>query len=333
VDLRDIARRYSKRYIVKRLATLFVAFFAVLVLNFLLPHLMPGNFVQFYVEALSRQHPGLNIQAFTQRITALYGLNTPLYDQFLSYLRDVASLSPNFGPSLEFYPLNAWTIVTGGVVWTLLLLGLSQAISWSLGIFLGIYMAFRKGKVADKVLQPGFFFLNSIPLFWLGLILVLVFSIDLRILPATGAYTLYPTFTDILKYLILPVAVIVIGTLPSHALVIRSAALEVLSSDFVQASKAQGLRRFTLLTLVLRNSLLPSLTQLFLSIGYLIGGIYTVEIVFSYPGMGTIIYQAIITEDYPVIQAALYLTALVVILANLAADLTYPIVDPRVSYA
>ena len=84
---------------------------------------------------------------------------------------------------------------------------------------------------------------------------------------------------------------------------------------------------------MLKNSLLPSLTQLFLSIGYLIGGIYTVEVVFSYPGMGTVIYQAIITEDYPVIQAALYLTALVVILANLAADLTYPIVDPRVSYA
>jgi peptide/nickel transport system permease protein len=333
VDLRDIARRYSKRYIVKRLSTLLVALFAVLFLNFLLPHLMPGNFVQFYVESLSRQHPGINLQAFTQRIIKLYGLDAPLYGQFLQYLRDVITPTPNFGPSLEFYPLNAWTIVQGGVVWTLLLLGISQLISWVLGIFLGTFMAFRKGKIVDKVLQPSFFFLNSIPLFWLGLILVLVFSIDLRMLPATGAYTLYPTFTSILTHLILPVAVIVIGTLPSHALVIRSAALDVLSSDFVQASKAQGLRGFTLLSLVLKNSLLPSLTQLFLSIGYLIGGIYTVEVVFSYPGMGTVIYQAIITEDYPVIQAALYLTALVVILANLAADLTYPIIDPRVSYA
>ena len=223
MDLRDVARRYSKRYLVKRLSTLLVAFFAVLVLNFLLPHLMPGNFVQFYVEALSRQHPGVNIQAFTQRVTVLYGLNVPLYGQFLHYLKDVVSLTPNFGQSLEFYPLNAWTIVLGGVVWTLLLLGVSQAISWILGIFLGTFMAFRKGKIVDKVLQPGFFFLNSIPLFWLGLILVLVFSIDLRILPATGAYTIYPTFTSILTHLILPVSVIVIGTLPSHALVIRSA--------------------------------------------------------------------------------------------------------------
>ncbi|MEM0121729.1 MAG: ABC transporter permease [Thermoprotei archaeon] len=314
------------------MSTLLIALFAVLVLNFLLPRMMPANFLTLYIETLQREHPGVNAKAIAERVAALYGLNVPLYDQFLRYLREILSFDPNFGPSFQYYPTNAWTVVVYAVKWTLLLLGSSQAVSWLFGIFIGIVMAFGKDRLVDRVLQPAFYFLSTIPLFWIGLMFILVFAVYFKLLPPSGAYGIHPTLISILHHMVLPLFVIVIGTLPTHALVIRGAALEVLSSDFVQAARAQGLRRITLLNMVLKNSLLPSLTQLFLSIGYLIGGIYTVEITFSYPGMGSVIYTAISAQDYPVIQAALYLTTLVVILANLAADLLYPLVDPRVSY-
>lgn len=332
VSFSDFSRRYTKRYIVRRVLTLFVALFVVLILNFLLPRMMPGNFLTLYVESLERQHPGINVQPLVERVKQLYGLNMPFYEQFLHYLREIVSFDPNFGPSFQYYPTNAWTVVVFGLKWTLLLLGTSQAISWLLGILMGIVMAFKKDRLLDRILQPAFYFLSTIPLFWIGLLFILVFAVYFKVLPPSGAYGIHPTITSILRHMVLPVIVIVIGTLPTHALVIRGAALEVLSSDFVQAAKAQGLSGRSFLGMVLKNSLLPSLTQLFLSIGYLIGGIYTVEVTFSYPGMGSVIYNAIVAEDYPVIQAALYLTTLVVILANLAADLLYPIVDPRVSY-
>lgn len=332
VSFSDFSRRYTKRYLVKRILTLFVALFAVLILNFLLPRMMPGNFLTLYIESLERQHPGVNAKAIAERVAALYGLNVPPYEQFLHYLREILSIDPNFGPSFQYYPTNAWTVVVYAVKWTLLLLGTSQAVSWLLGILIGITMALHKDKPLDKVLQPAFYFLNTIPLFWIGLVFILLFAVYFKVLPPSGAYGIHPDLISILRHLVLPLSVIVIGTLPTHALVIRGAALEVLSSDFVQAAKAQGIRRRSFLNMVLKNSLLPSLTQLFLSIGYLIGGIYTVEVTFSYPGMGSVIYNAITAQDYPVIQAALYLTTLVVILANLAADLLYPLVDPRVSY-
>jgi len=294
--------------------------------------MMPGNFIQFFVQSLERQHPGVNGAAYAARIASLYGLNLPFYAQFLHYVQEIVSLPPNFGPSFQYYPTSAWFVVFYAVTWTLLLLGLSQVISWVAGIFLGIYMAMKKDRYIDKMLQPAMYFLNTIPLFWLGLVFILIFAVDLHALPAGQAYDVTPTAGSVLVHLVLPTAVIVISSLPSHALVIRGVALEVLSSDFIQVSKAQGIRKRTFYGRVLRNSMLPSLTQLFLSIGFLIGGIFTIEYTFSYPGMGTVIANAIFNEDYPVIQAALYLTTLVVLLSNLAADLLYPVVDPRVSY-
>jgi peptide/nickel transport system permease protein len=331
--LRSLARKYTKRYLAKRIINMLIVFFAVLVLNFVLPRMMPGNFIQIFVQQLERTHPGTNTQVIAQRVEALYGINLPYYAQFLNYVRQIVSFNPNFGPSFAYFPTNAWYLVSYALTWTLILLGTSQVISWVTGIFLGIYMAMHKDKLLDRVLQPGLYFLNTIPPFWLGLIFILVFAIDLRLLPASGAYDVTPTLVGVISHMILPTAVIIAVTLPSHALVVRGVTLEVLSSDFVTVSKAQGLSGRTLYGRVLRNSMLPSLTNLFLSIGFLIGGIFTVEYTFSYPGMGTVIATAIFNEDYPVIQAALYVTTLVVLLSNLAADLLYPIIDPRVSYA
>jgi peptide/nickel transport system permease protein len=331
--LKSLRSRYNRKYFAVRVADLVIVFFAILIINFILPRLMPGNFAIIFARQLTLEHHGLSYPTVLHTIEKQFGLGTPITTQFFRYLQDVVSLAPSFGASFQYYPADAWTVVFIALKWTLLLLGVSQAIAWSSGLFIGVFLALRKNSAVDRVLQPVFYFLNSIPGYWLGMMFIFLFAIELRVLPASQAYDITPTVLGILNHMVLPVTVLVIITLPSHVLVTRATAIEVLDSDFVLLSKAQGLGRRRILLRVLRNSMLPSLTRIFLTIGYLIGGVITVEYTFSYPGMGTVIGNAVLTLDYPVLQAALYLTSLVILLSNLAADLLYPLVDPRVSYA
>ena len=294
---------------------------------------MPGNFIDTYVAELAANNVrGVNIQTLTQQLQSLFGTNQPLYVQFYIYLRDVLKFPPNFGPSFEYYPIPAWSIVAQASKWTFLLLVVSQVPAWFGGVFIGAHLAKRKGAKVDKVSLPFFWFLNSFPTFFYGIILIIFFSIDLRILPSSGAYSSTPGIESISIHMILPVVSLILAYMPIYAIVARSAAMDVMSSDFALSMKAQGLSSKIFIRKVIRNSVLPTLTQLFLTIGILIGNIFVVEYTFSYPGIGTIIADAIFSHDFPVLQASLYVAALVVLLGNLVADFLYPILDPRVSY-
>jgi peptide/nickel transport system permease protein len=297
---------------------------------------MPGSFIQTYADIIQSQRKNVPAAQIVAELERTFGKPEPLPIAFVQYMKAVLlSFPPNFGPSFEYYPISAWTIVLSSLKWTLLLLGLSQVIAWGASIFLGVYLALHKNKLVDRILQPQFYFLNSIPVFWLALMFIFLFAVGFpfKIFPAVGAYDVLPTPVSVLWHLILPLSVIIIASLPSHVMVIRSAAIDVIGSDFVQASKAMGLSNRRLVMRVLRNSLIPSLTQVFLSVGYLIGGILTVELAFSYPGIGTVVENAVLYQDFPVAQAAFYVITVVVLLSNLAADLLYPLIDPRVSYA
>jgi len=307
-------------------------FVVVLILNFIIPHLVPGNFIVIYASEISSAHH-LPISEVLARLYRIYGNPGSLYSQFVQYIHGVLlSFPPNFGPSFEFYPLSAWSIIYGAIQWTLLLLGSSQIIAWFISIFLGVFLALHAGRRLDRVFQPFFYFLNSIPTFWLGLMFIFLFAIELPLFPSGEAIGLSKTPLSVLMHMVLPATVLIITSLPTYTLVARSAAIDIMGSDFLQASKAEGLSHGTIVRRVLRNSFLPSLTNLFLNIGYLIGGVLTVEYTFSYPGIGTVIANAVLIKDYPVMLAAFYITTLVTLFANLAADLLYPIVDPRVSY-
>jgi len=328
-------RKYTRGYLLRRLGNLAIIFFVTVTINFILPRLEPGNFAQLYITQLTADAHDVSPatqQILVQHLTAVFGLNQPLYVQYLKYLETLFSFPPNFGFSFEFYPTAAWNIISIALPWTLLLVGLSQVIAWVIGVFLGVSSALRKGRWIDKIVQPLNISLLTVPAFWLAAIFISVFAIDLHWLPAASAYTTTPTADSVLIHLILPLSVLVITTLPSHVIVIRSAALEVLQSDFVTAMKAQGLGGWPFLRRVMKNAMLPSLTAFFLTLGNVIGGVYVVEYTFSYPGLGSVFANAIFARDYPVLQAGLFMTVLVVLLANLAADLLYPIIDPRVSY-
>jgi peptide/nickel transport system permease protein len=330
-----IRQRYSRGYLTRRLGNLVIIFIVILLFNFLLPRLMPGSFASVYLQQLQQDVGNISPQAeiiLVARMEHLLGLNEPLYVQFIRYLQGLASFPPDFGPSFEFYPSSAWQLIITALPWTLTLVGLSQIIAWVIGIFVGVGMALRKGGRLDRILQPINISLLTVPRFWLAILFIIVFAIDLRWLPAATAYSIYPTIPSILVHMILPLSVLVITTVPSHVLVMRSAALEVLSSDFVTAMKAQGLGSRMLLRRVLKNSLLPSVTALFLSFGDVIGGVYVIEYTFSYPGLGSVLANAVFARDFPVLQASLFITVIVVLIANLAADLVYPLIDPRVAY-
>jgi peptide/nickel transport system permease protein len=328
--LRD---RYTRRYLFNRVASLIGILLAVLVINFLLPHLLPGSFVETYATIIAGAHHLPYDQVYL-RLVKIFGTPQPLPIAFVQYMEQVlTTFPPNFGPSFQYFPLPAWTVVLDALKWTLLLLGTSQVIAWGASIFIGVYLALHKDRAIDRVLQPAFYFLNSIPAFWLGLMFIFIFALDLKILPPALAFEGSPTVPSVLIHMILPLSVLVLTSIPSHVVVIRSAAIDVLGSDFMAAGKAQGLSNRRTLLRLMRNSLIPSVTQVFLSVGYLIGGVITVEYTFSYPGMGTIIAQAVTLEDFPIMQAAFYVVTLVVLFSNLAADLIYPLIDPRVSYA
>ena len=328
--LRD---RYNRNYLIGRFGSLVGILLAVLVINFLLPHMLPGSFIQTYASIISAAHHLPYDQVYLH-LVKIFGTPQPLPIAFVQYMEQVLfTFPPNFGPSFQYFPIPAWGIVLDGLKWTLLLLGTSQAIAWFGSIFLGVYLAQHKDHFVDRLLQPAFYFLNSIPTFWLSMMFIFIFALDLKFLPPGLAFEGSPTLSGVLVHLVLPLSVLVITSIPSHILVIRSAAIDVMGSDFVAAGKAQGLSRRRTLVRLMRNSLIPSVTQMFLSVGYLIGGVITVEYTFSYPGMGTIIAQAVVLEDFPVMQAAFYVVTLVVLFSNLAADLMYPMIDPRVSYA
>ena len=327
-------RAYNSRYFLVRISGLIIVFFLVLVINFILPRLMPGNFADTYIAELLKDNVrGINVNLLTAQINKLFGTNLPLSAQFILYLKEVLQFPPNFGPSFEYYPVPAWNIVMKALPWTFMLLIASQIPAWALGEYFGVYLAKNKGKKMDKIFQPILWFVNSFPTFFIGIILILLFAIDFKILPAFGAYSSFPDAISVSIHAILPVLTLIIGYFPVYTIVSRSAALDILSSDFATSLRAQGLSLRLLMKKIVRNTVLPSLSQLFMTLGILIGYIFVVEYAFSYPGIGTVIENAILTHDFPVLEASLYVAALMVLFGNLIADLLYPLIDPRVSYA
>ncbi len=325
--------RYSARYIVKRLIGTVLVYFAAVVLIFIIPHLMPGNIAYEFVSRLIAENPRISYQKALAEVEREYGLNLPLWDQFLIYFKNVVlTFPPNFGYSFEYLNDSAINIVLRALPFTLFLIFSSQLIAWGISIFLGVDLAIRKNTRTDRVSVPLLYFLYSIPIFWLALIMILVFALDLHIFPAIVPFSYGSPLGTILLGMALPILIVVISTIPNHTLIIRSATIDFLKSDFVSALKAEGLKESTFRMKLIRNALLPSITQFFMQFGYLIGGIFIIESLFSLPGMGTVIITAALEYDYPVLEAGLFVTSLVMIFSNLAADLLYPLLDPRVSY-
>jgi peptide/nickel transport system permease protein len=307
----------------------------VLIFNFFLFRILPGNPVQFLTRVQGAQ---LNVQE-QQQLIKEFGLDKSLPAQFVDYVGDVATF--NLGVSTVFDPGNS----VGGIIlerlWrTVILVGVATIISTVIGLLMGIYGGWKRGGAFDNSSMMGSLILYSMPEFFLGMLLILLFSSYLGLFPSSGISSAIDAggglagFTDYLNHLFLPMLTLTLAYLGEYYLIMRSSLLDTLGEDFITTARAKGVReKWVLRRHAVRNALLPTITLIALSFGFVLGGAITVETVFSYPGLGGLTYSALTARDYPVLQGVFLLSSAAVIFANLFADLIYGYFDPRVREA
>ncbi|MFD9942414.1 ABC transporter permease [Nonomuraea sp. NPDC059023] len=287
-----------------------------LLLNFLLPRALPGGPMKLFgsPEALSRL-----TEAERAQIAQEYGFGRPLPEQFADYVTGVFTL--DLGTSLSDGRPVAEAIGEA-LPWTLLLVGTSIVITCVLGVALGVLGALRRRRGGGAGLLGTAIVLDSLPAFWLGMLLIVVFGVQLNVLPTYGAGTL--------AHLVLPVTTLVVTGLGYFFLYTRSSMLAVLTSEPVQHAHARGVPYGRLVRRhALRPALLPVHTIVLMEIGFLAGGSIVIETVFAYPGLGRLTFGAISARDYPLMQGAFLVLTLMVVAMNAIADATYPLLDPR----
>ncbi len=322
------------RYLLRRIGFYLIALWAAITLNFLIPRLMPGDPVLLLIAKLQGRLDPRAIQALRLQ----FGLNTneTLWTQYLRYLGDLAH--GNFGISINYYPTPVSEVLGTGLFWTLGLVGMSTIISFVLGTALGAIAAWKRGSWFDTTFSPLLTFFQGIPYFWLALILLFTLGFLLKWFPLFGGYSidLQPAFTpeyvlDVAYHAVLPALTIVLSSVAGWMLGMRNPMINTLGEDYVLMAQAKGLsERRVLITYAARNAILPNITGFAISLGFVIGGALLTEIIFSYPGIGFILLQAVQAEDYPLMQAVFLVIAVAVLIANFLADVLYVMLDPRV---
>jgi peptide/nickel transport system permease protein len=318
-------------FIVRRLAFYIVAAWAALTVNFFIPRAMPGNAVQ----AVMSKFPNLQPSAY-RALEAMLGVGHPgsIWHQYWAYLVDVFHF--NFGTDVVNYPASVSTVLGQTIPWTLTLVGTATVIAFVLGTGLGIVAGWRHGGWADRAL-PGLMFLQAIPYFFLALVLVDLLAVNLHLFPLGQGYSggLTPGWhwqfiSSAVYHSILPAFTIVITSLAGWMLQMRNVMITTIGEDYVLAAQAKGLpTRRVVFTYAARNALLPQLQGFGLALGFVVSGAIVMEIVFSYPGIGLLLLNAVTSNDYPLMQAIFLVITFAVLLANLIVDLVILAIDPR----
>jgi len=314
------------RFILQRLAETLIVLLLMSFVIYGLIGLMPGDPIDLMLTA----DPKLTT-ADVARLKALQGLDQPLLDRYVHWLS--AALQGDFGYSRS-QSLPVWQVVIPRLGNTILLMGVSLVIALAIAIPAGVQAAARPGSLTDTVINLSAFAGMSVPLFWLAILMLMLFSVQLRILPASGTFTVgVDSFADRALYLVMPVLTLTLVTVGTHLRYIRSAMTEALRQDFIRTAQAKGVsRRRLLYGHALRNAMIPFVTVLALDFGTLFSGALIVEQIFAYLGMGKTIYDAVVGNDYNLAMVSLLLSTAVVLLSNLAADLAYARLDPRITY-
>ena len=299
------------------------------VLNFALPRLAPGDAVHYL---LPPEAAGEVSAAERERILSQFGLDESIPVQFGRYVANL--VTGDLGVSVRYaHPVTE--VLLDRLGWTALLVGGALVLSTLLGTLLGFASAWRRGSASDAGTLTGVMVVDAMPPFFVGLLLILVFSVQLEwlpifgALPATGASGV-GFLIDVAERLILPLVTLTLGYLGSVYLVARASLVGELQEDYVLTAEAKGLELRRVRRHAQRNALIPVASITLVGLGTLVGGAAVVETVFSYPGLGRLIYEGVLARDYPLLQGAFLLLAVGVLLANLLADLLYPLLDPRV---
>lgn len=326
-------RNIKASYFVKRLLSAVFTLWIALSINFLLPRLMGGDPAD-----LMASQSALGSLEYAERLKAEFGLDKSLPAQYASYFANL--LRGNLGVSFSTFPVPVSQIIARAMPWTLLIVLTATLISFAIAWVLGTIAALKKGSVFDNITVGASFYVQSVPYFFVGMLILMLFAYTLdwfpmgRALPA-GLPDGVPFFQmagKIAYHAFLPVLSMVVVSLAGRMVMMRSNILQIFSEDYITLAQAKGLRRRTILgKYALRNAMLPSFTGLMLSLGAAVGGAIATEMIFSYPGIGLTIMNAILSHDYPLIQGCFAIIAVSVVCMNFVADVVYPFIDPRVS--
>lgn len=302
---------------------------AIVVLNFALPRLAPGDAVDYLIPP--EQAGALTVEQ-RNRVLSAYGLDEPIPVQFERYVSGLAR--GDLQISIR-YRQPVVDVIAERIGWTVLLVGSAVVLAMLIGTVLGFRSAWRRGRRSDVGTLSAVMLADSIPPFFVGMLLILVFSVGLGWFPVFGALPStdiagLSAVGDILQRLVLPLVTLTVAAIGPIYLVARSALVTELGEDYVLMARAKGLGARAVRRHAQRNALMPVVTIGLLEVGALVGGAAVVETVFSYPGLGRLIYESVLARDYPVLQGVFLLLAVGVILANLVGDLLYPLLDPRV---
>jgi peptide/nickel transport system permease protein len=338
----SLSQQDRERSLGRRLQNLFpgsfhsylIALGAIFSLNFILPRLMPGDPLQaiYGDEALVTMTDEMEAQLIRQ-----FSLDKSWWDQMLAYV--LGLLHGDLGFSY-YYREQVSEVIMGALPWTLLLICLTLLISTAIGIILGIESGFRRGSSLDRSLVALLMFLSGFPDFFIGVLFLLIFAVSLDVLPLSGATSPYAGYKglsyilDVLAHLALPLASMILVQLGSIFLLTRNTVVTLLGEAFILTARAKGCPEGIIkYAHVGRNSLLPVTTATGMHIPHLLTNVIFIEIVFSYPGIGSLLNIAISARDYPLIQGILLLVTLTVLTVNFLVDLLYMRLDPRVRYA
>jgi peptide/nickel transport system permease protein len=316
------------------LAFYLVAAWAAITLNFFIPRAVPGN----PVEIILSKYPDLSPQAYKALSQMIGGSlqHGSLWSQYTAYLSDVFHF--NFGTDLMNFPTSVSAVLDQAIPWTLILVGTATVIAFILGTLLGILAGWRHGGALDRSL-PGLMFFQAAPYFFIALILVWLFATKLNVLPAAQGFSAqsgavpgwnWQFISNALEHAILPAFTIVLTSVAGWMLQMRNVMITTIGEDYVIAAQAKGLsQRRIIYTYAARNALLPQLQGFGLALGFVVSGALVMEIVFSYPGIGYNLVQAVQSKDYPLMQAIFLVITFAVLIANAVVDVIIVFFDPR----
>lgn len=316
-----------KRFIIRRLLYAIPTLLGIVTITFLISRLSPGDPIRLVTFGADITHEEI------EEIRTLYGLNRPFHEQYVSFLLDAARF--DFGNSLLYHQSaaqlifnrmpNTIQLALAGLMWQLIL-----------GVPLGIAAALNRGKMVDQVIRFFSTVGHAVPDFWMGLVLIIVFAVYLRWMPSQGVLTIGHDQWDIadrLKHIVMPSLVLALSGIAFYARLLRTETLDVIRQDYIRTAEAKGLPpRVVVYVHALRNSLIPVVTALGGILAGLVSGALVIEQVFTWPGLGQFTFQAAVAKDYPVVMAGVIISSTLLVISYLLRDITYAIVDPRISH-
>jgi len=316
-----------RRYILRRAVTAVVVFLIILTFNFIIFRTIPGDPIRTLF-----QDPRISPEDMAA-LRHNFGLDKPLFDQYLIYMKN--SLTGDLGKSFSYYGSPVSDIVFQRLENTLILVGSASVLSLFMGVGIGVVAAWRRNTGTDIGLLGGSLFLYSMPTFWLGMLMLFLLTGHV---PSGGMYTpgmdypnVFAQFVDLMRHLLVPMVVLTLVLFGQYVMIVRSSLIDVLSEDYIVTANAKGLAdRNVLRHHAVPNAMLPLVTITAINLSFIVGGAIQTETVFSWPGVGRLMYDALLTRDYPILQGSFLIVAAVVLVANFLADITYAFLDPRV---